>query len=125
MPPTLQERFEALYAKPEPPAAAAPASALGGVIAAPPQTQIERFAGMYPQPRPAAPQRSPAHAPRLTAEQQRAVRDALHSRTSLTQRMTAMLSGPSSATIPQSFELATYRQKVGLAGVGDSVARRM
>ena len=109
------EKFAALYGKPEQPASAAP-TILGNLT--------ERVAGTYAH-CPAAPQRSPTNAPRLTAEQQRAVRDAMHDRTTLTQRMTAMLSGPSSYTIPASFQLSEYRPKIDEMGIDRVVAPKV
>src|SRR5437868_4201415 len=104
------EKFAALYGKPEQPApaAATPASALGGVSAAPPLSQTDRVAATYAH-RPAAPQRSIAPTSPARAEQERVARDALRDRTTLTQRMAATYNGPNSYTIPQSFQLAEYR----------------
>src|SRR5438132_13067507 len=115
------ERFAALYGpKPEQPASApaTPASALGGVVAAPSLSQTDRIAATYKN-HPAAP-RPPANAPpaaRLTAERQRTARDATWGQLTAVQKFARSYGGPeTSLTVPQvSLPLATYKQRTAEA----------
>jgi hypothetical protein len=118
---SLLERIVAGYAQPR----QAEPSALGAVVAAPAPTQTERVAGSYRQRRPTSPPAPSPPSSRATEAEQRAQRDALHSRTTNLQRMAARY-GTSSLTVPQaSFPPAEYRRKTDEVGIDRVVATRV
>src|SRR5437660_2859007 len=120
---TLQERFAAMYGKPAQPASAVPESPLAGVTAAPSLSQTDRVAATYAS-RPAA---NAPPAARLTAEQQRAARDATWGQLTGVQKFARSYGGPeTSLTIPQaSLPLAEYKRRTEAAGVDFVVAAKV
>ena len=118
---TLQERFAAMYGKPAQPASAVPESPLAGVTAAPSLSQTDRVAATYAS-RPAA---NAPPAARLTAEQQRAARDATWGQLTGVQKFARSYGGPeTSLTVPQaSLPLAEYKRRT--ASVDPVVAAKV